>query len=112
MGPPARITTDELGSYAAALARLPEMTSVEHVQVRSAMRGNKWVEPAHQPTPIRERVMRRLTSSASARRLLDAITRVGNLFRPRRHLRAATAYRAAMRQRVATWRDVAGLQAT
>lgn len=33
--PPARITTDELGSYAAALARRPELAGVEHLQVRS-----------------------------------------------------------------------------
>jgi putative transposase len=106
---PARITTDKLGSYAAAIPRLPEMQSVEHVQVRSAMRCNNRVEQAHQPTRVRERVMRRFKSAASAGRFLDAFSRVGNLFRPGRHRLPAAAYRATMRERVAIWREVAGL---
>ncbi len=47
--PPERITTDELGSYAAAMTRLPEMTSVEHVQVRSVLRCNNRVEQHTNP---------------------------------------------------------------
>jgi transposase-like protein len=51
--PPERITTDKLGSYAAALTRLPTMRSVEHVQVRSARRCTNRVEPvpARPPPP-------------------------------------------------------------
>jgi putative transposase len=108
---PARITTDKLGSYAAALGRLPELADVEHVQVRAALRCNNRVEQAHQPTRVRERVMRRFKSTASAQRFLDGFSRVGNLFRPRRRLPGAAAYRAIMRERMATWRQVAGLQA-
>ena len=99
---PARITTDRLGSYAAALARLPALAGVEHQQVRSAMRCNNRVEQAHQPTRLRERVMRRFKSVSAAQRLLDAFSHVGNLFRPGRHRLAAAAYRATMRERVAT----------
>jgi putative transposase len=109
--PPARITTDKLGSYAAALTRVPEMASVEHVQVRCSMRCNNRVEQAHQSTRVRERVMRRFKSAVSVQRFLDAFSRVGNLFRPGRHLLTAAAYRATMRERVATWREVAGLRA-
>ena len=109
--PPARVTTDKLGSDAAALAQLPELASVEHLHVRAALRCNNRVEQAHQPTRVRERVMRRFKSAASAQRFLDAFSRVGNLFRPRRHLIDAAAYRAVMRERVATWRQVARLQA-
>jgi putative transposase len=109
--PPARITTDQLGSYAAALARLPELVGVEHLRVRSARRCNNRVEQAHQPTRVRERVMRRFKSAVSAQRFLDAFARVGNLLRPGRHLLGAAAYRATMRERVATWRAVAGLRA-
>ncbi len=108
---PAQITTDKLGSYAAALARLPELAGVEHLQVRSAMRCNNRVEQAHQPTRLRERVMCRFKSAASAQRFLDAFSRVGNLFRPGRHRISAGAYRATMRERGATWRDVTGLRA-
>jgi putative transposase len=108
---PERITTDQLGSYAAAIAQMPEMKSVEPVQVRSALRCNNRVEQAHQPPRIRERDMRRFKSSPSAQRVLDAFARVCTRFRPGRHLLTAEAYRAAMRERVATWRAVAGLRA-
>ena len=81
------------------------------MQVRSAMRCNNRVEQAHQPTRIRERVMRRVKSAASAQRFVDAFTRVCTRLRPRRHLLGAAEYRATMRARVATWREVAGLRA-
>ncbi|GJG86752.1 hypothetical protein tb265_19330 [Gemmatimonadetes bacterium T265] len=68
------------------------------------------MEQAHQPTRVRERVMRRFKSAASPQRFLDAFSRVGDLFRPGRHRLAAAAYRAALRERVATWREVAGLR--
>ena len=109
--PPERITTDKLGSYAAALPRVPELACVEHLQVRAARRCNNRVEQAHQPTRLRERVMRRFKSVPSAQRFLDAFTRVGNLLRPRRHLLRAEQYRATLRERVTTWREVAGLRA-
>ncbi len=43
--------------------------------------------------------------------VLDASVRAGNLFRPGRHRLAAAAYRATARERVAAWREVAGLRA-
>lgn len=99
---PGQITTDASGGYAAAAARLREPADAEHVQVRAAMRCTNRVEQAHQPTRVRERVMRRFKSSTSAQQFLNAFNRVGNLFRPRRHLLAAAAYRATMHERVAT----------
>ncbi|GJG89647.1 hypothetical protein tb265_48280 [Gemmatimonadetes bacterium T265] len=108
---PARITTDRLGSYAAALRQMPPLAGSEHLRVRSAQRCNNRVEQAHQPTRIRERVMRRFRSSTSAQRFLDAFSRVGHLLRPGRHLLRADQYCAATRERVVTWQDVAGLRA-
>jgi putative transposase len=70
---------------AAPIARLPEMRSVEHLRVRYALRCNNRVEQAHQPTRVRERVMRGFRSLASAQRFLDAFSRVGDLFRPGCH---------------------------
>jgi len=55
--------------------------------------------------------MRRFKSATSAQRFLDAYTRVENLLRPGRHRLSAAAYRDTMRERVATWREVAGLRA-
>jgi putative transposase len=107
---PERITTDKPGSYAAAKASLPELAAAEHVQVRAALRCDNRVEQAHQPTRVRERVMRRFRSVTSAQRFLEAFSRVANLFGPRRHLLRAATYRAVMRERPATWRNAAGLQ--
>ena len=108
--PPERITTDKLGSYAAALQRLPELKGVEHRQVRSAQRCNNRVEQAHQPTTrIRERRMGRFRCPPSAQRFLAAFARVSNLFRPRRHLLPTCEYRTTLQARFATWRDVAAL---
>jgi putative transposase len=77
------------------------------------MRCTNRVEQAHQPTRVLERVMGRLMgrfrSSPSAQRFLETLTRVGNPFRPRRHLLSAGAYRAVVRERVATWRTATGL---
>jgi putative transposase len=75
------------------------------------MRYNNRVEQAHQPTRTRERVMRRFKYASSAQRFLAAFARVGNLFRPGRHLLGAAACRATMRERAATWRVVAGVRA-
>ena len=55
--------------------------------------------------------MRRFKPAASAQRFADAFTRVCTLLRPRRHLLGAAEYRAIVRARVATWREVAGLRA-
>jgi putative transposase len=108
---PTRITTDKLGTYAAALARFPQLAGVEHLHVCAARRCNTRVAQAHQPTRLRERVRRRFKSPASAQRFLDAFSRVANLFRPGRHRLSADAYRATMRERAAVWREVAGLRA-
>ena len=55
--------------------------------------------------------MRAFRDAPSAQRFVDAFSRVGNLFRRRWHLLSAAAYRATMRERVATWREVASLRA-
>ena len=39
--PPERITTDKLGSDAAAIRRLPQLEGLEHQEVRAALRCNK-----------------------------------------------------------------------
>lgn len=111
-GPPKRINTDKLGSYAAAIRRLPELVTVEHQQVRAALRCNNRVEQAHQPTRIRERRMGRFRRPGSAQQFLCAFGRVSNLFRPRRHLLTAAQYHSTMQDRFATWRTVVGLRAT
>jgi putative transposase len=109
---PERITTDKLGSYAAAKQRIPELDGVEHLRVRSNMRCNNRVEQAHQPTRTRERRMGRFRCPVSAQRFLSAFARASNLFRVRRHLLPASEYRTALQERFATWREVAGVIAS
>ena len=104
--PPARITTDQLGSYAAALARLPELVGVEHLRVRSARRCNNRVEQAHQPTRVRERVMRRFKSAGYAQRFVEVHRIIGSHFRPRRHLLSAADYRRLRSKRFRIWNEV------
>ena len=103
---PERMTTDKLGSYAAAKQRIPELEGVEHEQVRASMRCNNRVEQAHQPTRIRERRMGPFRCPISAQRFLSAFARVCHRFRPRRHLLSASEYRSILRERLSTWREV------
>lgn len=71
---PCNIVTDQLRSYPAAKAGIPELANVKHVFVKAAARVNNRAENSHQPTRERERRMRdfatrsalRLSSRASA----------------------------------------------
>ena len=110
--PPERITTDKLGSYAAAIRRLPQLDRVDHQEVRAALRCNNRVEQAHQPTRIRERRMGRFRCPGSAQRFLWAFARISNLFRPGRHHLKAHEYRSILQDRFATWQQVVGLAAS
>jgi putative transposase len=55
---PHKIVTDQLRSYPAAKAEIPELASVKHVFVKAAARLNNRAENSHQPTRERERRMR------------------------------------------------------
>ena len=105
-GPPEQIVTDSLASYGAAKARLPELAAVEHRRVRAAARLNNRVEQSHQPTRVREYVMRRFKSVPSAQQFLTVVSSVCKHFRLRRHLLTAGAHRAARHAQYATWHDL------
>ncbi|MEA3113131.1 MAG: putative transposase, partial [Caballeronia sp.] len=55
---PRKIITDQLRSYPAAKAEIPELANVKHVFVKAAARLNNRAENSHQPTRERERRMR------------------------------------------------------
>lgn len=55
---PRKIVTDQLRSYPAAKADIPELANVKHVFVKAAARLNSRAENSHQPTRERERRMR------------------------------------------------------
>jgi putative transposase len=93
---PRIITTDQLRSYRAAIAEV--LPGVEHRQGKGL---NNRAENSHQPTRLRERVMRRFKSAGHAQRFLSAFGVISTHFRPRKHLLTAERYRALMRSRYA-----------
>lgn len=54
---PKKIVTDQLRSYPAAKADIPELANVKHVFVKAAARVNYRAENSHEPTRERERRM-------------------------------------------------------
>ncbi len=95
---PRVILTDQLRSYSAAKAEI--MPSVEHHQHKG---GNNRAENSHQPTRLREKVMRRFKSAGHAQRFLSAFGIISSHFRPGRHLYSAAGYREVMKLRIAAW---------
>ncbi len=102
---PCVIITDKLKSYSAAKAEV--LLGVEHYQQQSQ---NNRAENSHQPTRLRERVMRRFKSACHAQRFLSAFGIITSHFRVGRHLYRAS-YRAEMRSRFATWEEATCVEA-
>src|SRR5262249_11972508 len=71
---PRMIITDKLKSYTAA--KVEVLPSVEHCQQKYQ---NNRAENSHQPTRLRERVMRRFKSASHAQRFLSAFGQVESL---------------------------------
>jgi putative transposase len=104
---PRVMITDKLRSYSAARAEV--LPSVEHLQQKYQ---NNRAENSHQPTRIRERVMRRFKSARHAQRFLSAYGIVTSHFRVGRHLSTAGVYREMMKRRFATWEEVVGVDSS
>jgi hypothetical protein len=107
-GAPARLTTDKLGSYAAAKARLPDLADAEHLHLRSAMRCNNRVEQAHQPTCVWDRVMRRPQIAAVGPTVPRGVHPRVQSLPPRPASPHGPGVPRGMRERGATWREVGG----
>ena len=100
-GEPRSIVTDKLRSYGVAHRDLcPE---VEH---DSSLYANNRAELSHQPTRVRERVMRRFKSMKQAQRFLTVHASVYTLFNLGRHLVSAKSYRILRSKAFASWRVV------
>ena len=85
---PRQSVTDKLRSYGVAQrALIPETIH------NTAQYANNRAELSHQPTRVRERVMRRFKSAAQAQRFLIIYAAVYNLFNLGRHLVGARHYR-------------------
>jgi putative transposase len=98
---PRVLVTDKLASYGAAHRVV--LPSVNHRRSRYL---NNRAENSHQPTRIRERVMKRFASPGQAQRFLFAFSHIREHFRPRRHLMSAPQWRTEMTDRFAVWHQV------
>jgi len=102
---PSVIVTDKLRSYSAAKAEL--LPSIEHLQQKYQ---NNRAENSHQPTRLRERVMRRFKSAGHAQRFLSAFGIITSHFRVGRHLYKAQRYREVMKSKFAVWEEVIDIE--
>jgi putative transposase len=104
---PRVIITDKLRSYSAATAEV--LPSVEHHHQKYQ---NNRAENSHQPTRLRERVMRRFKSAGHAQRFLSTFGIITSHFRVGRHLYRASMYRAVMKSRFIAWEDASCTEAS
>jgi len=95
---PRVLITDRLKSYGMARAEL--MPSVEHLRQRYQ---NTHAENSHQPTRLRERVIKGFKSAGRSQRFLSAFGIITSHFRVGRYLYRASAYQALMKSRFAAW---------
>jgi putative transposase len=99
-GGPRKIITDKLRSYCVAHREL--MPDSMH---DTSQYSNNRSELSHQPTRVRERVMRRFKSINQAQRFLDTHASIYNLFNLGRHLVSASHYRLLRTSAFAEWRS-------
>ena len=97
-GEPRKIVTDKLRSYGVAHREL-----MPDVIYDNAQYANNRAEQSHEPTRVRERVMRRFKSVRQAQRFLGAHAAIYNLFNHGRHLVRAGHYRNLREGAFAEW---------
>jgi putative transposase len=97
---PRVIVTDKLRSYGVAQRKL--LPKTEHRQSRYL---NNRAENSHRPTRRRERQMQRFKSPDQANDFLSAHAFIYGHFHPRRHLLAASAYRALRTEAFSVWQQ-------
>ncbi len=97
-GEPRKIVTDKLRSYGVAHREIIPDTIHDTTQY-----ANNRAELSHQPTRVRERVMRRFKSAHQAQRFLSVHAAVYNLFNLGRHLISAKYYRLFRQRAFASW---------
>jgi len=100
---PRRIVTDQLRSYPAAKADIPELAQVKHVFVKTAARVNNRAENSHQPTRRRERQMCGFRDARRTQAFLSSFGPIRQHFALPRHQMNAACHRAVLQERFATW---------
>jgi putative transposase len=99
---PRVLVTDKLKSYAAANKRMG--LSLDHRQHKGL---NNLAENSHQPTRVREKVMRRYKSQRHLQRFLSTHSQVANQFMSCRYNRNAKIKRQLRKQAFAAWTQAA-----
>ncbi|WP_454806668.1 IS6 family transposase [Paraburkholderia fungorum] len=100
---PHKIVTDQLRSYPAAKADIPELAHVKHVFVKAAARLNNRAENSHQPTRRRERQMYGFRDARRTQAFLSCFVPIRQHFALPRHRMNAACHRAVVQERFATW---------
>ena len=93
---PRKIVTDQLRSYPAAKADIPELVGVKHLFVKAAARLNNRAENSHQPTRERERRMRGFRDPKRTQQFLSCFGRIRQHFAlrlPNGYAHRATTFR-------------------
>lgn len=102
---PRKIVTDQLRSYPAAKADIPDLANVKHVFVKAAARVNNRAENSHQPTRERERRMRGFRDPKRTQAFLSSFGLIRQHFALKRHLLRASLYRKQLASRFAAWHE-------
>lgn len=97
-GVPREIVTDKLRSYGVAHRTL--IPSTHH---NTQQYANNRAELSHQPTRVRERVMRRFKSITQAQRFLESHAAIYNLFNLHRHSMDRRYFKLFRIRSFATW---------
>ena len=100
---PRKIVTDQLRSYPAAMADIPELAHVKHVFVKAPARVNNRAENSHQPTRRRERQMCGFRDALRTQAFLLCFGPIRQHFALPRHQMNAACHRATLKERFTTW---------
>nr|WP_246282630.1 IS6 family transposase [Paraburkholderia caffeinitolerans] len=106
---PRKIVTDQLRSYAAAKAEIPELAHVRHAFVKASARLNNRAENSHQPTRERERRMRGFRDRERTQAFLSSLGPIRQHFALKRHLLRASLYRQQLAARFDAWHRFTGI---
>ena len=97
---PRKTVTDQLRSYPAAKAEVPELAGVKHVFVKASARINNRAENSHQPTRPRERQMQGFRDPRRTQAFLSRFGRIRQHFALPRHRMKAASHRAELQARL------------
>ncbi|KVQ97602.1 transposase [Burkholderia ubonensis] len=105
---PQKIVTDQLRSYPAAKAQVPELAGVKHVFVKASARVNNRAENSHQPTRRHERQMQGFRVPQRTQAFLSRFGPIRQHFALPRNRMKAACHRAELKARLHAWYDWAG----